>query len=1091
MKVSDRIHFPAKRLLGFSFLAILWCLCSTVAAQKLRFDHLSVKQGLSQANVWDIHQDRFGFIWIGTEDGLNIYDGYKFNVYRNNPAEPHSISANNVDCFAEDQQGNIWIGTQNGLNMYNRNLNRFERFMHDATDPESIGSDDISHLFVDSKNNLWIATVKGVSVYNPETKKFKRFVANPDDRSSLPDNVVEVIIEDNMKRIWIGSGGGLSLLNRDGKTFTNFFNIPGDEKSLSSNKVRALYEDKDQTLWVGTFDGGLNKMHPVQKTFTQFLYDPSKETSIGNNYVYDMGENRSGEFWVATDGALNRMNKKDGTFRRINAVQGDETALNSDIVSCVMFDRNDRMWVGTRFGGINVYDPEKYGFQHFRYSSFEKNCLSNNNVTDFAEEKNGNILIATDGGSLNLYDRSSGTFSNYLNLFTNNKILAIALDEHENIWAGMWAGGLNYFDRKSKKVKRYLHDPNNPRSLSDNNIFDILVTRDGTVWIATWGNGLNRYDPETDEFIRYVNQPNEPQSISGSPLSLLMEDAEGNLWIGTEQEGLDMFDPETGVFTHYKAGTDPGQLSGSSVFCFFEDSKKRLWVGTNGSGLNLLDRKTKTFTTFRQKDGLPNEGIMGILEDSKGNLWISTNKGLSRFDTGNKVFKNYSESDGLQSDQFNRWAFRKLSTGELLFGGINGFNLFNPDNIRDNNFKPPVYITDFRLFNKPVRIGEEQVLKKNILLTDEITLAYDQNIFSFEFTALNYRQPEKNKYKYKLEGFDDDWVDAETERKKEYTNISPGEYAFHVIASNNDGVWNEEGAAVRIAVIAPVWGTWWFYSMVTFVIMSAILWLVRRQKKKAMEQHRELQAIIEERTREIKIQNEEIVKKSEQERISNWITQGLAAVSEIISKNNHNLNLLGKQTLKCVVNYSGGQQGIIALGVKDKSDDEHVKILATYGVTKTTLETKRIEVGSGLLGETYKDKQKKVLDTIPANYLRIESALGEALPAKIVLLPLKTEDGEVVGVMELAFLGQISEMVLEFLDKVSAVIALNIFAATLTHKTMELLQQAKAQTEELRAQEEEMRQNMEELEATSEEFRRRESEYQRKIRELEMMVNRK
>jgi hypothetical protein len=525
------------------------------------------------------------------------------------------------------------------------------------------------------------------------------------------------------------------------------------------------------------------------------------------------------------------------------------------------------------------------------------------------------------------------------------------------------------------------------------------------------------------------------------------------------------------------------------VFSLCEDSLKRIWVGTNGSGLNLLDRETKKFTTFRQKDGLPNDGIMGILEDKNGILWISTNKGISRFDPAKKKFKNYTESDGLQSDQFNRWAYTKLSTGELLFGGTNGFNFFNPENIRQNSFIPPVYITDFKLFNKSVSIGDEEVLHQNILLTNEITLRYFQNIFSFDFTALNYRQPEKNRYRYIMEGFQDEWTDAGSERKASYTNLSPGEYIFRVSASNNDGVWNETGASIKITIVPPFWKTWWFNAALVLLISSTVISYVRYQKKKAKRQQKELKAIIEERTHALSMQNEEILRKSEQEKVYNWVTQGLANVSEVISRNNSDLNSLTNEALKTIVKYVGAQQGILAVAIKDDEEDEHLRIFATYGISKKQLKTERIEPGSGMLGEAYKDKQKRTFDRLPEGYIKIESGLGEAPPARIVLLPLKTEDGEVVGVMELAFLEEVSETVQQFLDKVSSIIALNIFAATLTHKTMLLLQQSKEQTEEMRAQEEEMRQNMEELEATTEEFRRRELEYQRKIAALEASVS--
>jgi ligand-binding sensor domain-containing protein len=1086
MAAVNYLTSPIRRVKKIFLLIVFLFVFTTAVPQKLRFDHLTVKEHLSQNNVWDIHEDKLGFIWVATEDGLNVYNGYDFFVYRTNPADSSSISGNYIDCIAEDKTGEVWIGTQNGLNHYDRVFDRFDRFLHDPNDPFSISSNNIEHIYFDSKNMLWVSTVNGLNRYDPGTKKWTRFLHDPQDSTSLADYDVECVIEDGMKRIWAGTRGGLCLLNPDGKTFTNFHPDSNDPTSISSGKIMCLYEDKDRFLWIGTFDGGLNKMHPVHKTFTPYRYDPSNPSSIGNNYVYHLTENRNGELWLATDGALCSMNKKSGLFTRFTSIQGDETGLNSNTITKVLFDKTNRMWVGTRFGGLNIYDKEKYGFEHYKFNSFDKSCLSHNNVSGIEENKNGDFWIATDGGSLNHFNRKTGIFTHYMDVFSNNKLLAIAQDEKENLWVGMWAGGLNYLDRKTNKVKKYLNDPNNPRSLSDNNIFDIMVAKDGTVWIGTWGNGLSKYNPTTDDFTNYLENPNDKNSFSGSPISYLLEDSKGRIFIATEQNGFDIFDPQTNTFTHYKGGSAPGELSGNSVLCFYEDSKNRIWVGTNGAGLNLFDEESKTFTTFRQKDGLPNDAILAILEDSKGELWISTNKGLCRLNPETKKFKNYTESDGLQGDQFNRWASCKLtSTGELVFGGPNGFNIFLPDNIKENANKPPVYITDFKLFNKSVAIGKNEVLKNNILLTKEIELQHNQNIISFEFIALNLRQPEKNQYRYKLEGFDEDWVDAGGERKKEYTNLSPGEYNFRVIGSNNDGLWNEEGASVKIIIVPPFWKTWWFTIGVLLLIIYSILFYIRYQKRKAKQQAEELKSIIEEKTSALREQNQEILKKAEVEKMNNWITAGLATVSETLSQYNSDMNSLGRETLKSVVKYVEAQQGIIALGIKENQEDEHLEILATYGVSKEHVKENRIEIGNGLLGETYKDKEKKVLDTLPKNYLKIQSGLGESLPSKIILLPLQTQDGEMVGVMEVAFLGEISPMVIAFLEKVSSMIALNFFAATLTHKTIILLQQSKEQTEELRAQEEEMRQNMEELEATTEEFRRREIEYQKKIIDLE------
>jgi ligand-binding sensor domain-containing protein len=1085
MSPTNRFH--PREVSGILAALLFFLIFSNLQSQNMRFDHLSVKQGLSQGNVVDIFQDKFKFIWVATEDGLNVYDGYSFQIYRHNPADSFSLSNNNVDCITQDKDGNLWVGTQDGLNFYNRKLNRFESYFHNPDDPSSLSGSDIDHIFIDSKEQVWVGTTKGLSVLNPETGRFRRYLHDPQNPRSIPDDGVSNIMEDSRGRVWIASAAGISVTT-DGKSFTTYSHNPEDPESLSSNRVTNLYEDTEKNIWVGTFDAGLNKMHPTKFTFTRYKFSATDPKSLGNNYVYNIAESKAGEFWIATDGALNLMDRMLGTFKRVKSVQGNETGLSSDIVGKVYFDADDRMWVGTRFGGLNIYDKDKYAFLHYKYNGYEANCLSNNNVTDFAEADDGSVYITTDGGSLNHFDPRTGEFKNWVGKFSTDKILSIAIDKNRNLWLGTWAGGLNFYSPQTNKIKTYRSDPNDPKSLADDNIFDIHVTRSGDVWIGTWGNGVCKYNFETDDFTRFTHDNNNPNSLSGSPIAMIFEDSFGKIWIGTEQEGLDLYDPETEKFTHYRSGAEEGKLSSNAVYSIYEDSKNRMWFGTNGSGLNLLDRKSGSFTVFRQKDGLPNDAILGILEDKNGNIWLSTNKGISRFDPEKKVFKNYTESDGLQSDQFTRWAFSKLPSGQLLFGGTNGFNMFLAENIRENTTVPPVYITDFKLFNKSVPIGEDQVLKQHVMLTNEITLSNNQNIFSIDFTAINFRQPEKNRYKYLMEGFQDEWIDAGSDRKVSYTNLSPGEYTFKVVASNNDGVWNNEGATLKVIIVPPFWRTWWFTSLIVITAASTIIGYNRYIKKKARQQQEDLKRVIEERTREITLQSQEIVKKAEQEKVVNWITQGAAMVSETISKNNNDLNQLARQTLHVVVNYIQAHQGVMAIAEKDQEDKEFLKVYATYGV-KLKPGDERIEPGSGMLGATFQDKEMKVIDNLPKGYLKIESGLGESTPGNIILLPMKTEDGEVLGVIELGFLGTISPSVVQFLEKISTVIALNIYAATLSHKTMMLLQESKERTEEMRAQEEEMRQNMEELEATTEEFRRREQEYQNKVKELQAKLD--
>lgn len=868
------------------FISVLLLLTRFTSAhaqtEKIKFDHLSVKDGLSHGNVWDIHQDRLGFIWIGTEDGLNRYDGYTFTIFRNEPTDSFSISNNFIHCIAEDAAGNIWLGTQGGLNVYDRATNRFRNFSATKNIPDNISSDDVISLTFDADSNLWVGTEHGLNKFDPHTKTFRSFYHVANDPRSLPSNSIKTVLQDSRQRIWVATLGGLSLLNPDGNTFTNYHHNPGDPLSLSSNKVTALLEDADHTLWVGTFDKGLDKMVSDDGRFVHYEQGADGKSKLLNSYVIDLANDAAGNVWVACDGVLSRLNKDGHTFHHFTPVQGDDSSILGSTVTRVMMDVNGRMWVATRFGGVNIYDRSRYEFNHFRYNVFDKHSLSNNNVSSFEEDKDGNFWVGTDGGGLNYFDRKSHTFT-VLDIFTNKKILAIEKDNRGGLWVGMWDGGLNYYDPVTKKVKRYRHDPANPKSLGDDNVFHILCDRNGYIWVATWGNGISRYNPVTDDFTRFTHDPRDAASLSSSGIEYLFEDSNGKLWIALEQQGVDMYDPETNIFTHYRSGTKPGSISNSNVPCIYEDSKKRLWVGTHGGGLNLFDRQTKTFKAFRKKDGLPNDAIIGILEDAHHRLWLSTNSGLSCFDPDKHTVKNYGGKDGLQSYQFNRWAFAKLSTGEFLFGGPNGFNLFHPDSIKDNTYKPPVFITDFKLFNRTVSIGETEVLKRNIILAHEIQLTHQQNMVSFEFSALNYQQPEKNQYAYMLEGFDKEWLYIGTKRTAMYTNLNPGEYILRVKASNNDGIWNEEGTSIKIIVTPPYWSTWWFRTLMVLGITAVIFTFIRVRINSIRHQKERLEEEVQKQTAQVVKQNEALELQANNLKDLNERLQGQTEILETIN----------------------------------------------------------------------------------------------------------------------------------------------------------------------------------------------------------------
>lgn len=1074
--------------------ALIFPICMALPAlgfsQQMRFDHLSVKQGLSQGNVTDLLQDKFGFIWIATEDGLNFYDGYKVTVFRTNPDDSTSISNNSIQCLQQDDVGNIWIGTQGGLNLYNRVLNRFEHFTNDPADNLSLAGNSVTAVYIDPDKKLWVGASGTLHLYDVDKKNFKRFAYDANNPKTLRYGAIESIIKDTRNRLLIGiNNGGLSVMNDDGETFTNYYHDPANPSSINDSAVKCIFEDSEKKIWIATSFGGLNLFNE-NGTFTHFQHNPDDPTSIASSLVRGIGEDKSGQLWVSTDASLNLMNKKDGTFTHIYNDPSDEKSINSNIAVKVIFDVNDRMWVGTRFGGVNIYDKDRYLFELYKHNPLDKNSLDNNNVSSFSEDVKGNIWVGTDGGGLNYLDRKTRLITsivhdpNNINTPTNNKILAVQASKDGGVWMGMWDGGVNYYNPTTRKFRHYINETKNPHSLSDTRVFKIFEDSKGRIWIGAFEKGLNKYNPGTDDFTTYL--PDDESNGNQSSINDIVEDHSGNIWLAT-QRGLYMFDPVKEVFTHYANEPKDGSLSSNSILSVLFDSKNRLWVGTDGGGLNLLDSETGTFKVFRKRDGLPNDAIIGILEDDDHNLWISTNQGLCKFNPDKLTFKNYDESYALQDNQFNRWSYARLSTGELLFGGANGFNLFDPKKIRDNPFIPAVYITDFKLFNKVVPIGKDEILKKNIILTNEISLPYSQNFFTFEFTALNYRQTEKNQYKYIMEGFQDDWIDAGTERKVSYTNLSPGEYVFRVIASNNDGVWNKEGTSLKIIIVPPFWRTAWFIGLLLLVTSLSIFSFVLYQRIKTKKQKEELNAIIEERTDKVLKQNEEILKKNEVEKIQNWIVQGLAFFGEIMSQHKGNLEELSNEILVNLAKYVNAKQGSMAIVVTDdETNHQYLQIMSTYAVNSARLKSKRLEVDEGLIGATFGDRQKKYITNLSENYIQIESGLGQATPTKLILLPLQT-DGDIYGVIELAFLEEVTDVVHEFLDKVAKVIAMNINSATLNHKTQMLLQQSKEQTEELRAQEEEMRQNMEEMEATQEELRRREESMQEKMTESEAL----
>jgi len=815
---------------GYLKILPLYFLCSVLSfAQSgdIQFEHLSVKEGLSATTVLSILPDSRGFLWIGTYDGLNRYDGYSFTTFKHNANDSTTLSGNKIRAISEDSSGFIWIGTwSSGLNKYDREKEEFTRYSHIPDDPQSLISNEITFLYQDTSNYLWIGTLGGLDRFDSAKEEFIHFKHDSSDPSSISSNSIYSVYKDHSGILWIGTIKGLNKFNIKSNNFTSYKHNPDDPYSLSFNAVFSICEDSKGELWIGTFGGGLNKFDREKEQFIHYLNHPDDPSSLSNNTVTSVYKDRWGELWIGTyGGGLNMYVSRDDRFISYMNNPDNPKSLNDNIVYSICEDNSGILWVGTWDRGLNKYDRSrgKEKFAHYSHIVDDPNSLNDNKVRAICEDNYGFLWIGTDGGGLIRFDRESNEYSHYTHdpgdpgSLGNDYVNSICEDNYGSLWIGTHGGGLNKFDREKNRFIHYIHNPNDPGSVSTNVISLVYEDKTGALWIGASVGVLIKLDRKNGQFIQYEYNPDDSSSFSQERVFSIFEDKFGVLWIGTYGCGLCRFDRETEQFKHYtNSPGDSKSLSNNVVSSIYEDKSGVLWIGTEG-GLNKFDRENEEFVCYRETDGLSSDMIHGILEDDYGNLWLSTNNGISKFNPANSSFKNYNEADGLQSNEFNPWAYHKTKNGEMLFGGNNGFNIFHPDSLRDNFFIPPVIITEFQLLHKPVSVGfnksfNRTILKKSIMETEEIELLYDENIISFEFAALDFHVPEKNQYAYFMEGFDKDWTYTYADRRfVNYTNLDPGEYTFRVKGSNNDGVWNEAGASLRIIIAHPWWATWWAY----------------------------------------------------------------------------------------------------------------------------------------------------------------------------------------------------------------------------------------------------------------------------------------
>ena len=821
----------------------------------IKFIRICVEQGLSQCTVFTILHDSRGFMWFGTEDGLNKYDGYSFTVYTHDPDDPGSLNDDWISVIYEDHAGVVWIGTRDGgLERYDRELDRFTHFDNDPSNPHSLSDNEVLSIYEDRAAVLWIGTRGGLDRLDRENETFTHYQHDPADPNSLAANAVSSIYEDREGLLWIGTdGGGLDVFDQENERFAHYQHDPNNPNSLISNSVTSISQDLTGAIWIGT-SGGLERFNQESETFTHYLHDLDDHNSLSDNRVTSIYQDRSGELWIGTQGGgLNRLDRETDRFIRYQSNLGVPYSLSKNWVVSILEDNEGTLWVGAVAGGVNKLDVLRSNFIHHQNDPNNPQSLSSNYIRSFYQDPSGVLWVATDSG-LDLFDRATGVWHheqydpNDPGSLSDDFVTSIYQDRSGVIWIGTYFGGLNRYDRSTGRFIRYQHDPNDPHSMSSNDVRSIYEDQYGALWIATRGGGLNQLDRETGHFIRYQNDPDDPQSISSDNLWDILEDQSGVLWIGTE-DGLNRFDRATESFIRYQNDpNDPGSLSHNSITSIHQDQSGVIWIGTH-SGLNKFDPISESFVHYLEVSGLANDVITGILEDEFGNLWLSTNKGLSRFDPRTETFRNYDATDGLQSNEFNGGAYYKSSSGEMFFGGINGFNVFYPNRIMKNAYVPPVVLTSL------TQDGEEVDLSIAVGETKEVTFKWPNNSFEFDFAVLSYARPERNQYAYLLEGFDEDWNEIGTKRHGKYTNLPGGIYTLRLKGSNNDGVWNEIGASIKVTILPPIWGTWWFRGIIFCMLVGGAVGGYRLRLRNIEAQSRKLEKQVVSRTRELEAIN--------------------------------------------------------------------------------------------------------------------------------------------------------------------------------------------------------------------------------------------
>ncbi len=776
-------------------------------------------------------------MWFGTQGGLNRYDGYSFVVFKNQVSNPHSISDNTVNSVFEDHQGFLWIGTPSGLNRMDKKRGTFQRFTTKINDKNCLSSDEVYAIAEDDDSNIWIATYGGgLNKYNLKSGKFEIFFHKPEDDASGRSNIMSLHYDKEEGVLWIGTlGAGLIRFDPKKNTYKQFVAGAG-ALNISENVIYSIFIDKEDNLWLGTQNGSIDKYDKRQNRFIKFAPEMLSRDPNITQQVWSIGQEKNGTIWAATaGGGVKYLSPGAKTFISLKNDLKNPYSLSTNQVSYLYVDNNDGLWVGTNGVSLDYYNKHKSIFQHYQKKPFDNKSLSDNSVWSICESSDGKLFVGTNEG-LNVLDAKKDRVALYTTnakppmKINNNVINALCAVNKDEVWAGTQAGGVNILNFRTKRNTHLLNNPNDPKSLPSNYIKALYSDSRGLVWIGT-DNGLAAYNQSLHTMEIFHNEPGNHATIGCNDISSITESKDGNIWIATYGGGIVKIDARTGKVKNYLFPETC--KAANKILTIWTGGDNSLWLGTDGNGIKKFDIKSESLVKFPFEKEFENYNVFGILGDDHENLWFSTSDGLVKFNPGEKARKVYKIGDGLQGNDFNLGSYFKGSAGRLYFGGPNGFNEFNPDSLTENIFVPPVRFTTLKILDNDYDFSK-------IASDSTITLAYNQNSISFEFSALDYTSPMQNEYSCFMEGLETNWQNAGNRRYANYANLAPGTYIFRVRGSNNDLVWNNHGASLKIVILPPYWATWWFRTLAVIVVVMST-YLTYRQRINVLERKHAVQ----------------------------------------------------------------------------------------------------------------------------------------------------------------------------------------------------------------------------------------------------------